>query len=49
MTTWIRADIQIESAKVKTQYPQETGRLEVITAGGILAPDQVISLDTNQL
>lgn len=36
-------------AKVKTQHPQETGRLEVITVGGILAPDQVISLDTNLL
>ncbi|NJO41613.1 MAG: hypothetical protein HC865_13490 [Cyanobacteria bacterium RU_5_0] len=36
-------------AKVKTQHPQETGRLEVITVGGILAPDQVISLDANLL
>ena len=36
-------------AKVKTQHPQETGRLEVIAVGGILAPDQVISLDTNLL
>ena len=36
-------------AKVKTQHPQETGKLEVITVGGILAPDQVISLDTNLL
>lgn len=32
-------------AKVKTQHSQETGKLEVITVGGILAPDQVISLD----
>lgn len=32
-------------AKVKTQHPQETGKLEVITVGGILAPDRVISLD----
>jgi len=30
-------------AKVKTQHPQETGKLEVITVGGILAPDQVIA------
>jgi hypothetical protein len=36
-------------AKVKTQHPQEKGKLEVITVGGILAPDQVISLDTNLL
>lgn len=36
-------------AKVKAQHPQETGILEVITAGGILAPDQVISLDANLL
>jgi hypothetical protein len=34
-------------AKVKTQHPQAMGKLEVITAGGILAPDQVISLDIN--
>ena len=38
-----------ELAKVKTQHPQETGKLEVITVGGILAPDQVISLDANIL
>ncbi|MBV8885972.1 MAG: hypothetical protein JO235_18530 [Chroococcidiopsidaceae cyanobacterium CP_BM_RX_35] len=36
-------------AKVKTQHPQEKGKLEVITVGGILAPDQVISLETNLL
>ncbi|MBD2056498.1 hypothetical protein H6F88_10810 [Oculatella sp. FACHB-28] len=36
-------------AKVKTQHPQETEKLEVITVGGILAPDQVISLNTNLL
>jgi hypothetical protein len=36
-------------AKVKAQHPQETGKLEVITVGGILAPDQVISLDINLL
>ncbi|NDJ19880.1 hypothetical protein [Myxacorys almedinensis] len=39
--------IEAAISKVKIQYPQETGRLEVVTAGGILAPDQVISLDTN--
>jgi len=36
-------------AKVKTQHPQETGKLEAIAVGGILAPDQVISLEANQL
>lgn len=43
------AGIEEAIAKVKTQYPQETGGLEVVTVGGILAPDQVISLDTNLL
>ncbi|MEG4273900.1 MULTISPECIES: hypothetical protein [unclassified Microcoleus] len=32
-------------ARVKAQYPQETGELQVIKVGGILAPDRVISLD----
>jgi len=41
------AGIEEAIAKVKAQHPQETGKLEVITVGGILAPDQVISLDTN--
>lgn len=41
--------IEAAIAKVKTQHPQEMGKLEVITVGGILAPDQVISLDTNLL
>ncbi|MEG3986242.1 hypothetical protein QUA13_03660 [Microcoleus sp. S28C3] len=36
-------------AKVKTQHPQETGRLEAIAVGGILAPDRAISLNTNLL
>ncbi|NJR48797.1 MAG: hypothetical protein HC780_03770 [Leptolyngbyaceae cyanobacterium CSU_1_3] len=36
-------------AKVKTQHPQETGKLEVTTVGGILAPDQVISLNISLL
>lgn len=39
--------IEAAIAKVKAQHPQETGTLEVITVGGILAPDQVISVDTN--
>jgi hypothetical protein len=33
--------------RVKAQYPQETGELQVIKVGGILAPNQVISLDLN--
>ena len=33
------AGIEEAIAKVKTQHPQEIGRLEVITVGGILAPD----------
>jgi hypothetical protein len=41
--------IEAAIAKVKTQQPRESGKLEVITVGGILAPDQVISLDTNLL
>ncbi|NET38151.1 MAG: hypothetical protein F6K19_40150 [Cyanothece sp. SIO1E1] len=38
------ASIEAAIAKVKTQYPQEQGNLAVIKVGGILAPDQVISL-----
>ena len=41
------AGIEEAIAKVKTQHPQEAGKLEVITVGGILVPDQVISLDTD--
>jgi len=43
------AGIEEAIAKVKTQHPQKTRTLEVITVGGILAPDQVISLDINLL
>ncbi|MCL1465776.1 hypothetical protein [Argonema galeatum] len=43
------AKLSVGLAKVKTQHPQETGRLEAIAVGGILASEQVISLDTNQL
>lgn len=32
-------------AKVREQYPNETEELEVVTAGGILAPNQAIALD----
>lgn len=41
--------IEAAIAKVKIQHPQETEKLEVITVGGILAPDQVISLGTDLL
>jgi hypothetical protein len=34
-------------ARVKAQYPHETGELQVIKVGGFLAPDRVISLDLN--
>jgi hypothetical protein len=34
-------------AGVKAQYPHETGELQVIKVGGLLAPDRVISLDLN--
>ncbi|MCU0546875.1 MAG: hypothetical protein MUE44_32715 [Oscillatoriaceae cyanobacterium Prado104] len=34
-------------ARVKAQYPHETGELQVIKVGGVLAPDRVISLDLN--
>ncbi|WP_293183566.1 MULTISPECIES: hypothetical protein [unclassified Microcoleus] len=33
--------------RVKAQYPNEIGELQVIKVGGILAPDRVISLDLN--
>lgn len=41
--------IEAAIANVKTQYPHEAGRLEVITVGGILSPDQVISFDRDLL
>lgn len=40
------AGIKEAIAKVKSQHPQETAKLEAITVGGVLAPDQVTSLDT---
>ena len=41
------AGIEEVIAKIRIQHPHETGRLEAIKVGGVLAPDQVISLDTN--
>ncbi|MBD1862406.1 MULTISPECIES: hypothetical protein [Trichocoleus] len=43
------AGIEEAIAKVKTQHPQETRKLEIITVGGILALDQVICLDISFL
>jgi hypothetical protein len=34
-------------ARVKAQYPHETGELQVIKVGGLLGPDRVISLELN--
>ncbi|MBR8834739.1 MAG: hypothetical protein DSM106950_12050 [Stigonema ocellatum SAG 48.90 = DSM 106950] len=36
-------------AKVKAQYPQETETLEIVTVGGVLASEQVISLEKSTL
>lgn len=36
--------LSVGLAKVKAQHFEETGKLEAIAVGGILAPDQVISL-----
>jgi hypothetical protein len=30
---------------VRIQYPEVVGTLEVVTVGGVLAPNQVIALD----
>lgn len=43
------AGIEEVIAKIRTQHPHETGRLEAVKIGGVLAPDQVISLDPNLL
>jgi hypothetical protein len=36
--------VEVAIAKVREQNPQETGELQVVKVGGLLAPDQVISL-----
>ena len=43
------AGIEEAIVKIRTQHPYETGRLEIIKVGGVLAPDQVISLDADLL
>jgi hypothetical protein len=32
---------------VRVQHPQETGELEPVKVGGVLAPNQVIAVDVN--
>ncbi len=41
--------LEVAIAKVRAQNPQETGELQVVKVGGLLAPDQVISLDRTVL
>jgi hypothetical protein len=36
-------------AEVRERNPQETGELQVVKVGGLLAPAQVISLDRTVL
>ncbi|NET60703.1 MAG: hypothetical protein F6K47_32565 [Symploca sp. SIO2E6] len=36
-------------AKVREQNPKETGELKVVKVGGLLAPDQVISLEQTEI
>lgn len=45
----IASSLEDAIAKVKAQYPQETGTLAVLTVGGVLAPDMVISLDKSTI
>jgi hypothetical protein len=41
--------VEVAIAKVREQNPQETGELQVMKVGGLLAPDQVISLERTVL
>jgi hypothetical protein len=41
--------LEIAIAKVREQNPEETGELQVVKVGGLLAPDPVISLDRTVL
>ena len=41
--------VEVAMAKVREQNPQETGELQVVKVGGLLAPDQVISLERTVL
>ena len=40
---------EVAIAKVREQNPQETGELQVLKVGGLLAPDPVISLELTAL
>jgi hypothetical protein len=40
---------EVAIAKVREQNPEETGELQVVKVGGLLAPDQVISLERTVL
>jgi hypothetical protein len=42
------ANIEAAIAQAKTQHPKETETLEVVTVGGILAPNQVIAIQINE-
>jgi hypothetical protein len=41
--------LEVAIAKVREQNPEATGELQVVKVGGLLAPDQVISLDRTVL
>ncbi len=43
------ASLETAIALVKAQHPQVIGELEVVKVGGVLAPNQVIDVDVNQL
>ncbi|GAA6623062.1 hypothetical protein [Scytonema sp. NUACC26] len=42
---WISEDAV---AMIRTQYPEVVETLEVVTVGGVLAPNQVIALEYSQ-
>ncbi len=41
--------VQEAIAKVREQNPEETGELKVVKVGGLLSPDQVISLEPTEI
>ncbi|GAA6621435.1 hypothetical protein [Scytonema sp. NUACC26] len=42
------ANLEGTVAMVRTQYPEVVGTLEVVTVGGVLAPNQIIALEYSQ-
>lgn len=42
------ASLEDAVAMIRTQYPEVVGTLEVVTVGGVLAPNQVIALEYSQ-